>query len=94
MKMPPGRKVSLVEAKVVSLSPSVRTVNIRGAEREVRNCCISDGTAQITPAAVGEAGGHRPGSVILYLNSQQDQLRANFSSPPPSAPPAATPERM
>ncbi|KAI4895696.1 hypothetical protein NFI96_029339, partial [Prochilodus magdalenae] len=46
--MRPGRKVSLVEAEAVSLSPSARTVNVRGAEREVRNCSISDGTAQIT----------------------------------------------
>ncbi|KAI4883078.1 hypothetical protein NFI96_030843, partial [Prochilodus magdalenae] len=46
--MPPGKKVSLVEAKVVSLCPSARTVNVRGAEREVRHCNISDGTAQIT----------------------------------------------
>ncbi|XP_036416325.1 uncharacterized protein LOC118800232 [Colossoma macropomum] len=48
MTMPAGRKVSLVEAIVLSLSPSVRTVNIRGTKREVRNCCISDGTAQMT----------------------------------------------
>ncbi|KAI4873826.1 hypothetical protein NFI96_014423, partial [Prochilodus magdalenae] len=46
--MRPGRKVSLVEAEAVSLSPSARTVNVRGAEREVRNCSFSDETAQIT----------------------------------------------
>ncbi|KAG9277693.1 hypothetical protein AMEX_G7723 [Astyanax mexicanus] len=46
--MPSVRKVNLVEAKVVSVTPTTRTIPIRGTERELQECLISDGTDKIT----------------------------------------------
>ncbi|XP_049333709.1 uncharacterized protein LOC125804028 [Astyanax mexicanus] len=45
--MPAGKTVSLVECKVFSVSPSSSTVKVRGTDREVRSCRISDGTAEL-----------------------------------------------
>ncbi|KAL7838298.1 hypothetical protein AOLI_G00267020 [Acnodon oligacanthus] len=44
----PPLQVGLVEAKVLSLSPSTQTVNIRGAEREVRTASSPMGLRSTT----------------------------------------------
>ncbi|KAL7845036.1 hypothetical protein SRHO_G00235760 [Serrasalmus rhombeus] len=67
MTMLSGRRVGLVEAKVLSLSLSSRTVNIRGAKREVRNCCIYSGTVQMTLQLWG--GSSASCSADPWLNS-------------------------
>ncbi|KAG9269193.1 hypothetical protein AMEX_G16190 [Astyanax mexicanus] len=45
--MPAGKTVSLVEVKVLSVSPSTTVVKIRGTDREGRSCRISDDTAEL-----------------------------------------------
>ncbi|XP_076870349.1 uncharacterized protein LOC143521407 [Brachyhypopomus gauderio] len=48
LSMAAGKKVSLIEAKVLACDRMTDRVNIRGTERELRTCTISDGTANIT----------------------------------------------